>query len=245
MSDVAAVVSGDTALSVRVLRMANSAWYGGVDAISDLTTATARIGMRGIVNLALASAQANLYRTSRPEWQGFMEGLWRHSIASAHAADLLGRQGLDRSEHSPFVAALVHDIGKVVLFDLITAKYRGSVGRLGEDPVLLARVLDHFHRLVGVHAVQRWQMPLEYRCSTWHAVAPDEAPEYARRLAHTVALADAVANACGYAAFRPEPVNLGSHPSARFFMISRLTLDEICVRLNEELDTLLEMVGKP
>ena len=70
-----------------------------------------------------------------------MQKLWMHSLATVHCAELLALK-LDIDRDFAYVTGLLHDIGKVVLIDVITTKYIGAPQRLRETPDLIVKAIE-------------------------------------------------------------------------------------------------------
>jgi hypothetical protein len=92
----------------------------------------------------------------------------------------------------------VHDIGKTVLLDAITNRYKGRVGRLKNSWDLLLASLDEFGPYAGLRVVQHWQLSPEVRFATFYSADPTAAPEQFRKCALLIALSSATADTCGY-----------------------------------------------
>ena len=239
MSDVADLINKDAALVLRVLRVANSAFYGGRVEIKDIRTACSRLGMRTVANLVLAVGNGSLYRSHDARFRGLMGQLWEHSIVSAHCAGALS--GRVEQEYAPslFLAGLLHDIGKVVLLDVITVKYRGPTGRLKESEDLLKHVLERFHTLVGLHVAQQWRLPPEFRMTSYCHEAPETSPDPQwARVIHAVALASKFAHAMGYG-WEESDENLNEHPSAVFLGLDPVQMEELRAKLEDQVNTLV------
>ncbi len=196
--DLAQLINEDAVFSMRVLQIANSVASGSRHAITDLRRACARLGTRSLANVAYLVSQAHLYRTVNPVFAELMEHLWRHSVATARLAETFAGSIRGVPANSVFLMALVHDIGKPVLLDAITNRYKGRVGRLKESWDLLLRTLDEYSSYAGLRVVQHWTLSPEVRFATYYAAEPQAAPEQYRRCALLIALASTVAEACGY-----------------------------------------------
>ena len=109
LPDVARVVATDPALTLRVLRMANAAWFGRTNRVSSPAAAVAVLGLETLRWLA-ASAAAGLATEDAPMPDGF----WAHGGATAVAAGLLApRLGIPRSD--AFCLGLLHYLGLALL----------------------------------------------------------------------------------------------------------------------------------
>ncbi len=196
--EIAALINEDAAFSVRLLQIANSVGSGSRRPITDLRRACARLGTRSIANVAYLVAQGHLYRSVNPLFSELMEQLWRHAVATARLAEIFAGAIPGVPVNSVFLMALMHDVGKTVLLDAITNRYKGRVGRLKDSWGLLLRSLDEFAPYAGLRVVQHWNLAPEVRFATFYSAEPSAAPDPYRRSALLIALASAVATACGY-----------------------------------------------
>jgi HD-like signal output (HDOD) protein len=159
ISDVVAIIEEDVVFSTKILSLANSAYFATPSEISDLNTACSRLGMKALANIANALASAGQYKSSDPLARKLLQGLWQHAIVTAHCTDALATR-LTIQNSNTFIAGLLHDIGKVVLVDTIFTRYVGPTGRLKESPEVLARAIEPFAPLVGLHVAQHWKLAL-------------------------------------------------------------------------------------
>lgn len=244
MNDLAEIINEDPAISLRVMRISNSALYAGTHEIKDLHVACARLGMRTVANVVNAAANGNLYRGSKREYRSLMERLWSHAVVTAHCADKLATL-IPKEEHrSAFVAGLVHDIGKLVLLDTITTRYKGNIGRLRDSTELLVKVLDRFHAIVGLHVVQYWKMPPEFAMTTYFADRPQFVPiQRWSSLAHIVSLASAMADACGSGVASEEPPPIAGHPSIEALGTTDEDAQKLVDEITEERESIFDVLG--
>lgn len=244
MEDLSVVINDDAAISLKVLRMANSAFYSSAHEITELRIACARLGMKAIANIAHATSNSNFYRSGSPEFRDLMKQLWFHGLATAHCADEVASlvPGIDPT--LPFVAGLVHDTGKLVLLDTLTTKYKGNVGRLKDSPELLLKVLNRFQHIVGLHVVQYWKMAPAVVFATFFNDQIQRAPQGSpQALVHVIALSSAIADTCGYQIGTGLPPEWDGHPSLDVLQISEAAIQEIIDRLPLELESVVGVLG--
>ena len=204
LSDVVDAIALDPALTSRVLRLANSAAVSGVETITSVERAVQRIGGGSILVLTIGAATQGTLSQSMPEY-GVDEGvLWKHSGASALAAELA--PGFCKAKVPPeaFAAALLHDVGKIVLcrhlkpevFELLAeAEARGGVDALNAE----IEVLEVHHGELGGLIAQHWKLPeIIVKGISFHH-APDACLDPRERLVcDAVCVADAAATSCGF-----------------------------------------------
>ncbi len=244
MGDLAEVIQKDQVIALQIMKLANSATYGGLQEIAELNAACARLGMKVIANAVQAVANGNLYITGEKDLQNYMQRLWRHAIATAHAASAIAVQlAMPRSE-ALFLAGLIHDIGKVVLLEILTGAYSGPLAPLREAADLRAEVFDKFHNLVGLHVAQKWELPPEFLVTTFcHHDASTMPDNSYMPMTQVVALADAVARAEGYGSTEDEEIFLTSHPASQFLNMSDIKLAAMRIDLKDKVEALLDMAA--
>jgi HD-like signal output (HDOD) protein len=160
---IEALIQRDPALSIQVLRMANSSVYSGLMKITTLRQAVARVGTRQILRIAFAAAQQGLYRSTNPKTRRDMDFIWQAALGAAHgAAWIAERSGHADLSEQAFLAGLLHDIGKLVIlraFDELAAE--AAPGRSLPD-TLVHETMDALHCGYGEDLLRRWNLPEEY-----------------------------------------------------------------------------------
>ena len=162
-ASIEATLQRDTALSVQVLRMANSSLYAGLSEITTLKQALMRVGSKQIMRLAMAAAQLGLYRSSNPMCRRYMEEMWRAASASAAgAAWLAQKSGHGALSEQAFLAGLLHDVGKLAILRVIE-ELAGTPpkGKPIPDNVI-TEVLEALHCEYGHDLMRRWNLPEQY-----------------------------------------------------------------------------------
>ncbi len=201
---LADVISRDPALAGRLLRVANSAFFGFSRRVETVTLAVTLLGFRAVRNMVLAVSLKSLFRTF-----GILERrLWAQSVCMGIAASELARRTRTAAPEEAFVAGLLADSGQAVMLELMRAEYQPlllTAYREGVEVLDLER--QHFgvgHDEIGAALARRWNLPetLEKTIRQHHAPAdPNEPPRGG--LARLVRTADAVARVLG--AGRPNP----------------------------------------
>ncbi|MCL2029133.1 MAG: HDOD domain-containing protein [Deltaproteobacteria bacterium] len=150
------LITQDQVLSAKVLRMANSAFFGMSRKISSIPQALMILGFDVVKGLVLTSSVFDMIQKS-------MAGLWEHSIGCASAAGAVAETlGRDDAEEV-LVAGLLHDLGKVVLAlnlpdDLQLIRDKTSSGRIFFHEAEAA-VLNFHHGEIGQWLAEHWNLP--------------------------------------------------------------------------------------
>jgi putative nucleotidyltransferase with HDIG domain len=199
-SRVVKLISLEPSLTANVLRVCNSAYFAPALAISDVQEAITRLGFQQVFQLVTAATTAKLLSPPQDGY-GLDHGeLWKHSVASAAAAQLMARQ-LGDDENLVFTATLLHDIGKVVLAQAIAGSYAKLLHEAETHQLALVEVekklLGFDHAEVGGRLLERWRFPANIVSAvTWHH-SPKSAEEH-QRLASFVYLGNMIAYFMGH-----------------------------------------------
>lgn len=238
--DLANLINEDAAMSMRVLKLANSVFSSSRHAITDLRLACARLGNRAIANIAHMVAHGQLYRSGNPAFRELMDQLWRHSVATARLAEVFARHIENVDPSNLFLAGLTHDVGKPVLLDVITNRYTGRVGQLKESWDLLVQTLDEFAPYVGLRVVRHWGLTDLTGFTVFYTGQPDAAPEAYRRAVYIVALASDTAEASGYGILARESPVLDAHPALSILQDDSARIQNIIDEAAAHVDPYLE-----
>jgi putative nucleotidyltransferase with HDIG domain len=199
-SEVVRLVTLDPALTAQVLRRCNSAYFGFAERVQDLQPAVMRLGMGEIYRI-VASALGERMLGAAQKGYGIGQGeLWKHSVVTAVAARLVARE-LGGDESVVFTAALLHDIGKLVLSTALEGAYADVLVKMetAEFSFLEAEkaILGVEHAEVGGRLLQRWNFPDPFVQAVWHHHDPLQAKP-AEQLAAYVHLGDVLAHMLGH-----------------------------------------------
>ena len=195
------LIALDPALTAKVLQHCNNAASGLGRPISGLDEAVTQVGFNTIYRLVAMVIGEGLL-SSEQQGYGIAAGeLWEHSVTTAIAARVIARK-LDGAENLAFTAALLHDIGKLVLGSFLEGcrqsvlQETGPAGRsfLEAEKV----ILGVNHAEIGGRLLAQWNFPGNLVSAVWHHHNPAQAhPD--EQLAAYVHLGDIIAHCLGQA----------------------------------------------
>ena len=163
LREMADIILADQNLTARILRVANSAFYGLSGRIATVNQAIVLLGFHAIRNMALSLSliQVRVKAGSRAAIDPM--DLWRHSLATACAARRVAVGLGMRDPEEAFVAGLLHDIGKIVLSEFLPEEYESLLARVASgEGSLTALERDLFqldHARVGRELCGHWKLP--------------------------------------------------------------------------------------
>ena len=188
------IVSHDPALVSRILKVANSAFYGLPGQIASVERAIVLLGLNGVKNIAVAASLGQLFRGAAL-CDGFAaRDLWTHCIAVAVAARDLARGMKWNCADEAFLAGLLHDIGVLVSLQLYPDKLRAvcEAAKLGQTPFceLERQMIGIDHQQLGAALAEHWKVPRPCQMVTGHHHQPTTLAEQGRQLVAAVYVAD-------------------------------------------------------
>ncbi|HEX9444534.1 MAG TPA: HDOD domain-containing protein, partial [Candidatus Binatia bacterium] len=215
--DMAKVIVLDQAFTARLLRIANSPYYGQSRDVTTVSQAVSILGMDAIASLALTLFTFGSVPEEDSETLS-IGALWEHSLGSAvWARAIAARVGRVAAEEA-FIAGMLHDMGKVLLYRFFKKELLEAVGIAEAEGLALAeaerRVLGTDHAVVGQAAANQWGFPPLLRYAIAFHRAPGETPgdagDAVRKIVAIVHVADLLSEASeiGYGGERgDEPID--------------------------------------
>lgn len=161
--DIAAVLETDQAITVAVMKIANSAYYGLSGKVSSVRQAAVVLGIRNLAQVITVASTSKLMARTLKGYDMESEIMWRHSLSVAFGAKIIA--GLVRPELEPdaFCAGLLHDMGKLVLDPFIADRKEifHEIVRKQEYDILRAEqhVLGTDHAEISHECCKKWKFP--------------------------------------------------------------------------------------
>lgn len=196
-ADLNEVLSNDLALSSRLLKLANSSYYGFPNKISSVTHAVVILGFNTVRNVVLSAFVLDAFE-ARDVPFGYRD-FWVHSVGTAAAASALLKPQGRRMADDGFICGLLHDIGKVVLHQFARERFAEIVKQVRRGNRLIVEVeqevLGFTHTEVGGALLEVWGLPrfLRLAVEDHHILKSEE--EEVLQLASSVHVADIFARA--------------------------------------------------
>lgn len=179
-SEIGGVLRYDPGLTANILKLTNSAYFGFASRIGSVKQAVVLLGSKRVVYLIMASC-VNAIMDEQVDGYDLPPGeLWRHSIAVSVAAEGLVKELNIPPREEIFTAALLHDVGKLILGDFVKEDLKKieSISSEGTPfQVAEQKVLGKDHAEIGAEILKRWSFPPEVvNAVRWHHT-PDSADE--------------------------------------------------------------------
>ncbi|MGB5421289.1 MAG: HDOD domain-containing protein [Desulfobacterales bacterium] len=160
---VAELIETDPAIAAKVLKIANSAYYGMSGKVSSIQHAAVVLGDKALGELVTLAGTSSLLGNKLHGYAMDSGELWRHSMTVAFGSKIMAQRYMPQLENDAFSVGLIHDVGKLVL-DRPVLNRKSLFDELmaaGDKTFLSAenRILGFDHAEIGYDICQQWQIP--------------------------------------------------------------------------------------
>ncbi|HUT25878.1 MAG TPA: HDOD domain-containing protein [Sumerlaeia bacterium] len=224
---IAEVVALDPGMSARILEVANSPLYAGVERIRSLRNAVSRIGIRETRNIVQAVACEDLFKSNDKRLSDLMGQLWMHSLAVAYSNEILAKALLIAESDDFFMMGLLHDAGKLLIIHLIEEGYKTKIWTrtlIAAD--LLQELFNRHHNAFGLRLMEKWDYPEPFRS----VVSLHNDDEHVRQHDEAVVVtyySNLLTRKLGFSLRLHDEAALGSHQIAQALNMSDQARDQI------------------
>ncbi len=200
--EISRIIEQDPSLSVNVLRIANSAFYGLPYKVSSIQYAVNLIGFRELASLCIFCGVGSAFNPPAGIDTIDLKMFWKHSIATGIIAKIFCREFDIGVRENLYLAGLVHDIGKIVIDRSDHDIYSGVIRLTYDDNISVTeaedKIIGESHSSIGSWLLEKWKLPRMFiETAAYHHLVRDASEEY-RELVAVISLADQIARLKGF-----------------------------------------------
>ena len=149
LSDIANLISKDTALSAKILKVSNSAFYSFPQQISSINQAVSILGTNAVRSLVLSFSFLSMKGKKKDKTTFNFEQFWRKSLAGAVTAKLILDQVPGAETEEIFISALLQNIGQLIFATTMPDLFNQVLGRKAEEEETLIGKIEQ--EVIGIH----------------------------------------------------------------------------------------------
>ena len=200
IKELARVIELEQAIATRVLKLANSAYYGLSGKVSSVQHASVLLGYKALGDLISVAGISNLMSKDLKGYQLDSGDLWRHSIAVAFGSRIIANRKDTEFGNVAFFAGLIHDAGKLIL-DPYVYERKDTFDEFmadNENTFVNAEktILGFDHSEIASELCQKWKIPNDQRIAIKFHHNPSKSD--GNELAFILHMADYIAMLNGY-----------------------------------------------
>ncbi|MBN1106505.1 MAG: HDOD domain-containing protein [Deltaproteobacteria bacterium] len=200
--EVAGVLETDQAIAARILKMANSAYYGLMGKVSSIQHASVVLGYKTLSEIVVLAGGSAVLGNILAGYDLAAGDLWQHSLAVAFGSKIIASRKNPALENDAFAAGLIHDAGKLILDPYVMQRKDAFRRFMAEEerPFLIAEreILGFDHAEIAFELCRTWNVPQVLVSAIRYHHTPDRSQ--GNELVHMVHTADAIAMMSGVGA---------------------------------------------
>ena len=241
LDEMTEIISFDPVITAKLLRVANSSFSAPCRAVTQVKEAVVRLGPGIVFSLAIGSCARPLMEQTVPGYGLYAGELWRHSVMAALAAEASRRFCHVAIPIASFTAALLHDLGKLVLGQSLTSENRTLLRRAVEEGGIEpfeaeVEVLSVHHGEVGGVIAQHWQLPESIIQGITCHHDPDKTEETIGFVTH---LADMVARTVSAGTTPLVADNRRIAGTCEFLGLTNKDFERLCTQVGEDFQKMI------
>ena len=159
---IADLLKKDVAISAELIRMSNSAYYRGFIQNNSLEQAISRIGAAASEQVVTDLTGREFFTMKTKKYRLLIEKVWKHSIACAYASEITAKILKLELATDPFSMGLLHDIGKLVLLQIIADMEHKGKFNGGIPTAKLIDTISALHGPFGAKLLEKWKYADSY-----------------------------------------------------------------------------------
>jgi putative nucleotidyltransferase with HDIG domain len=196
------IIQYDQAITANILRMCNAAYFGARHRIGTLKEAVMYLGKENIILAVEISALSRYYKTAATGYVSQANDLWRHSVAAALMSQILVKKIFQREDPVLYTAALLHDVGKVILGAYVHESFDRIKSLVCREKCSFLEAEEKLfginHASIGGRIAERWKFPEEIHTAIAFHHRPDLAGDSEAMFPWLVHLADQICLMTGF-----------------------------------------------
>ncbi len=161
-ADIAGVLKKDQVLTAKVLKLINSPYYGIPSEVTDVQRALAYLGFNTLAQLVLGLSVFSLFPAEQNEDFPLID-FWRHALATAVCSEVIAKKIKYAKPEECFTCGLLHDIGKVVMYQIAKPMLVEVVREAKEKKCSFVEAESNLdvpgHTFLGEHIAAKWGLP--------------------------------------------------------------------------------------
>lgn len=224
ITDISDIIEKDQAMSLRVLKLVNSAFYGIHKEVNDIGNAIVLLGFNTVRNAIVSLGVINSFSGIK-SLEGFdIRDFWKHSLAVAVVSKGLAEKTKIASPDSCFVGGLLHDIGKVILAQYFQDLFEKVWNATKKENISFyeaeKKEISIDHAIIGAHLATNWELPESFiDVIRWHHDVRNDSES--KKMILIIYLSDIIVNS--YDADPDCNIDLSRmHPAASKFLKKQL-----------------------
>jgi len=235
--EIADLLKQDMAISSKLISVSNSTYYRGISENKTVIQAISRLGMKTTRRYVEVISNRALYTIKNKKYSPMVETLWSHSLSCAYASQIVAETLALHLPEDPFTLGLLHDIGKLILLQIISEL---EMNKSLQGPVAsgeLVETLNANHSRFGAALLKRWNFAADYLHIALYHDELQQADPISKSLL-VVHFANLLVKSLGFDYEQPKEIEPEKADSARLLNLTPENIEEMKPKLVEMMQEL-------
>ena len=244
MNDIAKIINQNPSLTLKILKIANSAYYSRKNGVSNIKDALVLLGYKTIKSIILSITIRNIFKDKDVSWFSY-RNYWLHLLATAIISKEVSKRLKIGNEDDLYAIGLMHDIGKAIFLISAEDEYKKVVESvLSEHIPFFTAERKEFgfdHTDLASFLLKQWNIPnkLINPISMHHSYSPENNPD---PILLVVGIANRLAHSFGYTVLPKEPPYPDIDELSSKLGLLNNDFEEILFNLNREIKSYTELL---
>ncbi len=239
-------IAYNQSLSVNLLRLANSAYYGYNQSTASIAEAVKRVGINTVKKIAHIELIKTKLNKDLNSYKINARELWKHSLSTAIIAEYLSSHKYPSFKSKSFITGLVIDIGKICIDNYLSSQniiLFDEKNSINENYILNLerKIIATDHAEIGGLILKNWNFPEEIVLTIKYHHNPEDAPANTLKQSAIIHIADLLSLAAGYG-YKIDKKDVKLSPKA--LKILNLKFDEVFELIEYNLINLEELIQR-
>jgi putative nucleotidyltransferase with HDIG domain len=239
VNDVVNVIKYDQAVTANILKISNSAYFGARQKIRTILEAVIYLGQQQLVRAVQTAGISKFFRKGAEGYVSQSKDLWEHSVAVALMSQILSRKIRFREDPVLYTAALLHDVGKIVMGEYVHDAFENIMQRVKQTHCSFLEaeeaIIGINHAELGGRIADRWNFPVEIRNAIAYHHRPDLLMTESNDKAWLVYLSDQACLMYGIDGGVDALAYKGLEEVMRHFNLKEIDMEKCFITLHDEL----------
>jgi putative nucleotidyltransferase with HDIG domain len=240
VADVVNVIKHDQAIAANILKISNSAYFSARQKIKTIHDAVVYLGRQQLIRVVQTAGISKIYQKGGKGYTSQATDFWEHAVAVALMSQILCKKIQGREDPILYTAALLHDIGKVIMGEYVQEYFQKIIGCVNEKKCSFLEAEQEFiginHANLGGRIAEHWNFPPEIRDAIAYHHRPDLLEEKGNTNASLVYLSDQACLMMGLTGGVDALAYTGLENVMRHFDLKMVDLEKSFIALLDELE---------
>lgn len=247
VGDVVDVIKYDQAIAANILKISNSAYFGARKKINTIRDAVVYLGQQQLLRAIETAGISIFYRRGGEGYVSQSNAFWEHAVAVALMSQILSKKLQNREDPVLYTAALLHDVGKVIMGEYVHKSFGKIMNRVRQGNCSFLEAEEECiginHADLGGRIAEHWNFPTDIRDAIAYHHRPDLLTEQEQTKAWLVYLSDQACLMIGIDGGADTFAQKGLESVIRHFNLRMIDLEQSLIHLLEDLGKAKELIN--